>query len=67
MDLAVDEAARRQGVGRQLMNAAASLCRSLGGSGLVWAVYNKNQLAFDFYLSLGAKPLGELTLMHMPV
>lgn len=67
IDLAVDEAARRQGVGRQLMGAAASLCRSLGGSELVWAVYNKNQLAFDFYLSLGAKPITDLTLMHLPV
>lgn len=67
LDLAVDEAARRQGVGRALMDAAADLCRSLGGSELVWAVYNKNQLAFDFYLSLGAKPLTELTWMHLAV
>lgn len=67
LDLAVDEAARRQGVGRQLMNAAADLCRSLGGSELVWAVYNKNQPAFDFYLSLGAKPITDLTFMHLPV
>lgn len=67
VDLAVDEAARRQGVGRALMAAAASLCRSLGGSELVWAVYNKNQLAFDFYLSLGAKAITELTLMYLPV
>ncbi|MBP8002005.1 MAG: GNAT family N-acetyltransferase [Chloroflexi bacterium] len=67
LDLAVDEAARRQGVGRALMDAAADLCRTLGGSELVWAVYNKNQLAFDFYLSLGAKPLTELTWMHLAV
>lgn len=67
LDLAVDEAARRQGVGRALMAAAASLCRAVGGSELVWAVYNKNQLAFDFYLSLGAKPIPDLTFMYLPV
>jgi ribosomal protein S18 acetylase RimI-like enzyme len=67
LDLAVDEAARRQGVGRALMDAAASLCRALGGSELVWAVYNKNQLAFDFYLSLGAKTVTDLTFMYLPV
>jgi len=65
IDLYVSPAARRQGVGRALMSAAAGLCRAAGGAYLFWAVYRPNQLAADFYSALGAHYVQDLDFMVM--
>jgi ribosomal protein S18 acetylase RimI-like enzyme len=57
IDLAVDERARRRGIGKAFMKEAASICREDGGGLLFWAVYSKNELALAFYRDLGAKPI----------
>src|SRR5215813_14935015 len=67
VDLWVDPAARRGGIGRALMREAATLCRARGAGGLVWAVFGGNKLAFAFYEGLGAKYLKTLSFMHLPV
>src|SRR5438477_5252727 len=43
VDLYVSEGARRQGVGRALMDAAASECRAQGARALMWSVYEPNR------------------------
>jgi len=67
VDLWVDPAARRGGIGRALMREAATRCRARGAGGLVWAVFGGNKLAFAFYEGLGAKYLKTLSFMHLPV
>ncbi|HEX8693718.1 MAG TPA: GNAT family N-acetyltransferase [Longimicrobium sp.] len=54
-DLFVAGSARRAGVGRALMDAAAEVCRRAGGHALVWAVYPPNAAARAFYESLGGR------------
>ena len=54
VDLWVDPAARRGGIGRALMGEAAARCRAKGGRALIWAVFTPNKLAIDFYERLGA-------------
>ena len=63
IDLYVRPAARRQGAGRALMQAAARLCREAGGAYLFWAVYTPNHLAADFYTALGARYVEDLDFM----
>ena len=65
VDLFVDPAARRQGVGRRLMDAAAAAARRAGSAELVWTVYRANRIACEFYESIGAEHVGDLTLMRL--
>jgi ribosomal protein S18 acetylase RimI-like enzyme len=65
-DLWVDPTARRAGVGRALMQAAAARARDRGAVELVWAVFAPNRLAVAFYESLGARFLRDLEFMHLP-
>jgi ribosomal protein S18 acetylase RimI-like enzyme len=65
-DLWVDPTARRAGVGRALMQAAAAHARDRGALELVWAVFAPNRLAVAFYESLGATFLRDLEFMHLP-
>ena len=67
IDLYVSPAARRQGAGRTLMNAAAQVCRQAGGAYLFWAVFVPNRLAADFYTALGARYVQDLDFMYLPV
>jgi ribosomal protein S18 acetylase RimI-like enzyme len=65
VDLWVDPAARRGGIGRALMREAAARCRAKGGRALVWAVFEPNRLAADFYIGLGAAFYTTLKFMHI--
>ena len=57
-DLFVRPACRRGGVGRALLAAVAARARERGGR-LEWAALDWNELALDFYASLGARQMGE--------
>jgi ribosomal protein S18 acetylase RimI-like enzyme len=65
-DLWVDPGARRAGVGRALMQAAAARARDRGAVELIWAVFAPNRLAAAFYESLGAAFFRDLQFMHLP-
>ncbi len=66
VDLWVDPAARRGGVGRALMREAAARCRAKGGIELIWTVFAPNRLAVDFYTRLGGQFYEALKFMHLP-
>lgn len=65
VDLWVDPAARRGGIGRALMREAAARCRARGGIELIWAVFAPNKLAADFYARLGGEFYTALKFMHI--
>jgi ribosomal protein S18 acetylase RimI-like enzyme len=65
VDLWVDPAARRGGVGRALMGEAAARCRAKGGRTLIWSVFTPNKLAAAFYEGLGARFYEALKFMHI--
>ena len=67
IDLLVDEAWRQSGIGKALMNHAATVCREAGGAELFWAVYDKNEMAFAFYNRLGAETIKDLRFMRLKV
>ncbi len=67
VDLWVDPRARRAGIGRALMNAAAERGHAKGATEMFWSVFGPNKLAADFYERLGARFHQELRFMHMPV
>jgi GNAT superfamily N-acetyltransferase len=67
IDLYVQDRFRRRGVGKALMQAAARSCTEAAGTALIWTVYRRSQLAFDFYDGLGARRLSHLELMVWPV
>jgi GNAT superfamily N-acetyltransferase len=53
VDLYVDEALRRQGLGRALMGCAARAATAWGGSFLWWSAKNGNAMAMGFYAGVG--------------
>ncbi|HKQ72553.1 MAG TPA: GNAT family N-acetyltransferase [Blastocatellia bacterium] len=63
VDLYVNENARREGVGKALMSAAARLSRDAGAMDLFWSVYVHNKMAASFYESLGARYARDLLFM----
>jgi len=65
VDLWVDPAARRGGVGRALMGEAAARCRAKGGRALFWSVFAPNTLAVAFYEKLGGQFYTDLKFMHI--
>ncbi len=65
IDLWVRASARRSGAGRALMAAAAEAARAGGARQLLWSVYRPNQLAKDFYLAIGGKPVADLDWMSL--
>ena len=65
VDLWVDPAARRGGVGRALMGEAAARCRARGGRELSWAVFPPNRLSVAFYERLGARYYSATKFMHI--
>ena len=66
IDLFVEGSARRQGVGRSLMEEAAKVCSQAGGHELVSTVYVPNEMAHSFYVQLGAHYQKNLVLMDWP-
>jgi ribosomal protein S18 acetylase RimI-like enzyme len=64
-DLYVDAAARKQGVGRALMSAAARVARDAGAEELIWSVYPPNAPAINFYEKLGAERITEVFFMKL--
>jgi GNAT superfamily N-acetyltransferase len=55
IDLYVQEASRRRGIGRALMSRVAQLGRARGAGIMFWSVYKPNTLAGAFYERLGAR------------
>jgi ribosomal protein S18 acetylase RimI-like enzyme len=58
IDLYVQAWARRQGVGRALMQRVAELGRERGAEFVFWSVYKPNAQARAFYERLGARYAG---------
>jgi len=56
-DLFVIPEARGKGVGFALLSELATIAVSRDCGRMEWAVLNWNQLAIDFYVRIGAKPL----------
>ena len=67
LDLLVDEAHRRKGIGQALMQHVAVICRAAGGQELCWAVYAKNEAALRFYHRLGAEEIADLRYMRLAI
>jgi len=66
VDLYVDPNARKQGVGRTLMMAAAGIARQAGSQEIIWSVYHANDLATKFYQRLGAQRITGVFFMKLP-
>lgn len=64
-DLFVIPEARRQGVGFALLAALAGIAVSRDCGRMEWAVLKWNQLAIDFYLRIGAEPLGDWDIYRL--
>ncbi len=64
-DLFVRPTFRGKGIGRALFARLAAIAVAEGCPRFEWAVLNWNQLAIDFYNSLGAEPLSEWTTMRL--
>ncbi|HEX4231965.1 MAG TPA: GNAT family N-acetyltransferase [Bryobacteraceae bacterium] len=64
-DLFVRPVHRRKGIGKELFRHLAAKTQEENLSRLVWQVLNWNQLAIDFYLSLGAAPLTDWQTMRL--
>jgi len=67
VDLYVDSPARKKGVGKALMRAAARIAREAGSKEIFWSVYHANDLATGFYEKLGARRVTEVFFMTLPV
>ena len=67
IDLLVDKLFRKSGIGKALMDHTVRFCREMGGQELFWAVYNKNELAINFYTQLGAEEIQDLRFMRLKV
>jgi ribosomal protein S18 acetylase RimI-like enzyme len=67
IDLWVDPAARRRGLGRALMSAAAQCARAKGAPEMVWEVFAPNRMAARFYERLGAGYVRGLDCMRIAV
>ena len=59
-DLVVAEEHRRRGIGRALMERAASWCREQGARQLLLTVWEGNRAAEAFYASLGYRPVSRV-------
>ena len=65
--LYVDSQARKKGVGKGVMMAAAKISREAGSREIIWSVYHANDLATAFYERLGARRVTEVFFMTLPV
>jgi GNAT superfamily N-acetyltransferase len=64
-DLFVRPAFRNKGIGKALFAEVARIAVAEACPRLEWAVLNWNQLAIDFYNSIGALPQSEWTTMRL--
>lgn len=64
-DLFVLPAFRKQGIGKALLRRVAAIAVERGCARLQWDVLDWNQLAIDFYRSLGAVTLDEWRIMRL--
>lgn len=64
-DLFVLPEYRGKGIGKALLQQVARIAVAEGCPRLEWAVLNWNQLAIDFYNSIGAQPMSEWTTMRL--
>lgn len=64
-DLFVPPENRGRGVGKALLAAVAAVAVERGCKRMEWAVLDWNQLAIDFYRSLGAAGLDEWTIFRI--
>lgn len=55
-DLCVDEAERRQGIGRKLFDFVKVYAKENGFDAVTLNVWNRNRSALEFYRSLGMQP-----------
>ncbi|NKB20467.1 MAG: GNAT family N-acetyltransferase [Alphaproteobacteria bacterium] len=60
-DLYVDQAWRRRGVGRALMQGTARACKNLKGEWMFWSVLKRNKKARKFYKTM-APELSDVVL-----
>ncbi len=67
VDLWVAPEARRPGIGRALMEAAAAMARAPGAKELIWSIYVANTPATRFYERLGAKTIDDPQFMHIRI
>jgi ribosomal protein S18 acetylase RimI-like enzyme len=67
LDLLVDQYARRQSIGRKLMERAKEIAKDRGAGELMWAVYKHNTLAEEFYKRLGAEKVEGVFFMTLEV
>ena len=65
VDLYVDSAVRRRGVGTALMSRAANIAREARAQELMWAVFHPNTLAIKFYERLGARRVTDVFIMNI--
>ena len=64
--IVVSPAARRAGVGRRLMEAAAAWCVAQHGSQIVLTVWHGNECDERFYQALGYLPLSRMMGRDLP-
>jgi GNAT superfamily N-acetyltransferase len=64
-DLFVRPPFRNKGIGKALFAQVGAIAVAEGCPRLEWAVLNWNQLAIDFYNSIGAQPMSEWTTMRL--
>ena len=64
-DIYVRPAARGSGLGTALLGELARICTERGYRRLEWWVLKWNTPAIDFYASLGAVPLDELSIFRL--
>ena len=56
-NIIVSSNARRQGIGKKLMDALVQECKQSGVQEIDLGVYNSNTAAYDFYIEYGFKPI----------
>jgi GNAT superfamily N-acetyltransferase len=64
VDLYVDHAARRHGVGKDLKTEAGRIAQEAGAEELIWSIYHANTDATAFYERLGAQQITDVFFMN---
>lgn len=65
-DIFVRPAFRGWGVGRELIAFLARRASEVGCGRMEWSVLNWNESAIAFYQKLGAEPVNDWTVFHLP-